>query len=92
MKQDWYRRQCGLFAVRLGEWLDANPGRMTKARKIILEAEQELSRNFKNEEQAYQALLAVEEVAWSAPAKAGRVIIWALRPSESYNEFLNRRI
>jgi len=92
MKQDWYRKQCNLFAYRLAEWLDANPGRMTKARKTILEAERELSRNFKNDEQAYQALLAVEEVAWSAPAKAGKVIVKALRPSESYNEFLNRRI
>ena len=92
MKQDCYRKQCALFSVRLGEWLDANPGRMTKARKTILEAEQELSRNFRNDEEAYQALLAVEEVAWSAPASAGRVIVKAMRPSESYNEFLNRRI
>ena len=91
-RQDWYRRQCSLFAVRLGEWLDDHPKRMTKARKIIVEAEQELSRNFKNDEQAYQALLAVEEVAWSAPASAGRVIVKAMRPSESYNEFMNRRI
>ena len=91
-RQDWYRKQCALFSVRLGEWLDANPGRMTKARKTILEAEKELSRNFRNDEQAYQALLAVEEVAWSAPAKAGKVIVKAMRPSESYNEFLNRRI
>ena len=92
MKQDWYRKQCALFAVRLGEWLDSHPGRMTKARKTILEAERELARNFKNDEQAYQALIAVEEVAWSAPAKAGKVIVKAMRPSESYKEFLNRRI
>ena len=44
----------------------------------------------KNEEEAYQSLLAVEEVAWCAPTKASKVIVKAMRPSESSNEFLNR--
>jgi len=92
VNQKWYRAQCALFSVRLGEWLESNPGRLTKARRIIIEAEKELGRNYKNEEEAYQSLLAVEEVAWCAPPKAGKVIVKAMRPSESYNEFLNRRI
>ena len=91
-RQDWYRMQCALFNVRLGEWLEANPGRMTKARKVIVEAERELGRRFSNDEAAYQALLAIDEVIWSAPEKAGRVILRAMRPSESYNKFLNQRI
>ena len=88
MRQDWYRRQCSLFSVRLGEWLEANPGRMTKARKAIVETEQELGRNFKNDEEAFQALLAVDEVIWSGPPKAGRVIFKSMRPSESFNKWL----
>ncbi len=83
----WYRNQCALYSVRLGEWLSENPGRMTKARKIITEAERELGRNLRNEEEAYQALLAVEEIAWSAPVSAFKVIHKAIRPSERFNEF-----
>ena len=86
----WYRRQCSLYSVRLGEWLMANHGRLTKARKAIVEAEKELARNFKNEEEAYQALLAVEEMAWSAPVSAFKVIHKAIRPSEKFNEFWQR--
>jgi hypothetical protein len=65
---------------------------MTKARKIIIGCEQELGRRFGNDEEAYQALLFVDEVIWSAPPKAGRVILKAMRPSESYNKFLSQRI
>ena len=91
-RQDWYRRQCALFSVRLGEWLEANPGRMTTSRKVILEAENRLSRRFSNDEEAYHALIEIDEVIWSAPEKAGRVILKAMRPSESYAKFLNQRI
>ncbi len=90
-RNDWYRMQCSLYATRLGEWLLANSGRKTKSRTIIQQCEIELGRYLRSEEEAYQALLAVEEVAWSAPEKAGRVIVKAMRPSESYTEFLNRR-
>ena len=83
----WYRRQCMLYSVRLGEWLSANPGRMTKSRKIITEAERELGEFHRSEEEAYQSLLAVEELAWSAPVSAFKVIHKAIRPSEKFNEF-----
>lgn len=87
-RQDWYRKQCALFSVRLGEWLDDNPQRKTKGRQAIVEAEQELGRNFKDDEEAYQALIAVEDMMWVAPKKAARVIFNAMRPSESYNKWL----
>ena len=83
----WYRRQVGLYAVRLGEYLEDNPGRLTKARKVIIEAERELARHFKNDEDAYQALLAVEEIAFSAPESAARVIHKATRPFEGFSEY-----
>ena len=87
-RQDWYRKQCALFSVRLGEWLEANPGRMTKARRIIVDAERELSRNFKNDEQAFQALLAIDELIFCSPTAAAKVLFKATRPSESYNKWL----
>jgi len=87
-RQDWYRKQCALFSVRLGEWLDANPGRMTKARRIIIDAQRELGRNFKNDEQGYQALLAIDELIFSSPPAAAKVLFKAMRPSESFNKWL----
>ena len=86
----WYRRQCGLYATRLGEWLLANPGRKSKGRTIIQQCEIELGRHLRNEEEAYQALLAVEEIAWSAPVSAFKVIHKAILPSEKFNEFWER--
>lgn len=87
-RQDWYRKQCALFSVRLGEWLDDNPGRMTKARKAILKAHDELARNFKDDNEAYLALVDVDDMAFEAPRSAGRVILKAMRPSESYNKWI----
>jgi len=87
-RRDWYRAQCALFSARLGEWLEENPGRMTRSRKTILEAEKELGRNFRNDEEAYQSLIAIEEVIWSGSPKAGRVIFKSMRPSESFNKWL----
>ena len=83
----WYRRQVGLYAVRLGEYLEDNPGRLTKARRVIIEAEKELSRYLRNEEEAYEALRAVEEIAFSAPESAARVIHKATRPFEGFSEY-----
>ena len=83
----WYRRQCGLYATRLGEWLEAHPGRKSKGRTIIQQCEIELGRHLKNEEVAYEALRAVEEIAFSAPESAARVIHKATRPSEKFNDF-----
>lgn len=84
----WYRKQCALYAVRLGEWLDDRPSRMTKTRKVVMAAETELARNFKNDKEAYEALIAVEEMAWNAPTAAFKVIHKAIRPSESFNKWL----
>ena len=84
----WYRRQCGLYATRLGEWLEANRGgRKTKARMAIATAYGALDAVKLNEEEAYEALRAVEEIAFSAPESAARVIHKATRPSEKFNEF-----
>jgi|TARA_Y100000310_G_C20008337_1_gene501741 hypothetical protein len=90
-RQNWYRKQASLFAQRLTEYLEATPGRMTKARKAILNSQEILSQNFRNEEVARWAISETERLAWQAPEKACRVIVKALRPSESYNEFLNGR-
>lgn len=65
-----------------------NPGRMTKARRIITDAQWELDRNFKNDEEAYQALLAIDELIFSAPPAAAKVLFKATRPSESFNKWL----
>ena len=77
---NWYRNQCALYSVRLGEWLDANPGRATKARKTLVEAGEILGRRFSGERDAYDALLEVEELAWNAPKAAFKVIHKAIRP------------
>ena len=86
----WYRRQCDLYATRLGEWLNEHPGRKTKARTIIMQCEIELGRNLRNEDKAYEAIRAVDEIAFSAPEAAARVIHKATRPSEKFNEFWNK--
>ena len=52
-----------------------------------MEAKNELSRHFTNDEDAYQALLAVEEIAFSAPESAARVIHKATRPFEGFSEY-----
>ena len=84
----WYRRQCDLYATRLGEWLEANRGgRKSKARMAIATAYGALDAVKLNEEEAYQAILAVEEIAFSAPESAARVIHKATRPFEGFSEY-----
>ena len=83
----YYRRQCALYAVRLGEWLEATPGRKTKARMAIATAYGALSAVKLNEDEAYESIRAVDEIAFSAPESAARVIHKATRPSEKFNEF-----
>ena len=83
----YYRRQCALYSVRLGEWLEANPGRKTKSRMAIATAYGALSAVKLNEDEAYESIRAVDEIAFSAPESAARVIHKATRPSEKFNEF-----
>ena len=74
----WYRGQASLYHVRLAEYLDANPGRVTKARKAIIEACEELGRKFSSESEAYEAICEAEKMGWQAPKSAARVIAKAL--------------
>ena len=83
----YYRRQCDLYATRLGEWLNDNPGRKTKSRMAIATAYGALSAVKLNEEEAYEAMRAVDEIFVTAPDSAARVIHKATRQSEKFNEF-----
>ena len=73
-REKWYRYQCSLYSVRLDEWLEAHPGRRTKARTSIEHAAEHLGKFWKTEEQAHAALVAIEEFAFDAPPAAQKVI------------------
>ncbi len=75
---EWYRNQCSRYAERLNEWLTKHPGRVTKSRKTIIACKLHLSGKFRNDADAHEALMAVEEVAFCAPAAAKRVISKAI--------------
>jgi len=87
---NWYRKQAMLYAQRLTEYLDANPGRATKARLAIVEALRTLDQKFTHERNAYEAINEAERIGWNAPISAAKVIAKAVRPSETFKEFLRK--
>jgi len=86
----WYRKQAMLYAQRLGEYLDANPSRATKARLAIVEALRTLDQTFSHERDAREAIETAERCGWHAPTSAAKVIAKAVRPSESFKDFLRK--
>jgi hypothetical protein len=79
-----------LYAQRLTEYLDENPGRATKARLAIVETLRLLDQKFSHERNAREAIAEAERMGWHAPITAAKVIAKALRPSESFQDFLRK--
>lgn len=78
----WYYKQATLGSVRINEWLQANPGRMTKNRQALVDVAALLGQPAnRKEDNAHSALMQAEDIAWDMPPKFQAVVRKAIGSS-----------